>query len=183
MLDDADLSAAMAVLSSSTDPRAVEALKVLRGEAAARAEAALAAEEKAGVEETKALKLAPRIGSALGFLSQENVAQKITDQLYLERMGKIPSAAFMEYRNNLLTIKAIQGMKSVEEARASGWTGPMTDTDIRIIMSTQGSLDENDPVGTLQTLSEMRMKLEAAGAEFEQPTVDDLVKLYTGGES
>lgn len=176
---DADLDAAIQFLAPrATDPNVKAVLDAAVAERDKRTEAAAAAEEKAGVEETKVLKLTPRVGSALDFLSQENVAQRITDELYLERMGKIPSAAFMEYRNNLLTIRAIQGMKSVEEAKASGWTGSMTDNDIKIIMSTQGTLDEADPVGTLQTLNEIRMKLEAEGAEFKAPTVDDLLKLY-----
>jgi hypothetical protein len=177
-LDDAQLSAAMATLSASNDPRAVEALKALRGEAAARAEAATAAEEEAGAEEAKAVMLAPRVGSAIDFLSSENAAGRIRDNIYKERVGLIPDNDYIQYRNTLLTIKALQGMNSIADARATGWTGAMTDRDIQIIMSTVGTLDESDPIGTLQTLNEIRMKLEAEGAEFKEPTPDDLVKLY-----
>lgn len=176
---DADLDAAIQFLAPrAADPNVKGVLDAAVAERNKRTQAAASAEEKAGVEEAKVLKLTPRVGSALDFLSSEGAAQRIRDNIYKERMGLIPDNDFIQYRGTLLTIKAIQGMKSVEEARASGWTGPMTDTDIKIIMSTQGTLDENDPIGTLQTLNEMRMKLEAEGAEFKEPTVDDLLKLY-----
>lgn len=142
-----------------------------------------AAEEEASAEAGKELMLTPRVGSAIDFLSSESAAQRIRDNIYKERVGLIPDNDYIQYRNTLLTIKALQGMKSIAEARATGWTGAMTDTDIKIIMSTVGTLDESDPQGTLRTLNEMRMKLEEAGAEFGQPTADDLVNLYTGGES
>ena len=102
----------------------------------------------------------------------------IRTNIYKERIGLIPDNDYIQYRNTLLTIKALQGMNSIAEARATGWTGAMTDRDIQIIMSTVGPLDETDPQGTLQTLNEIRMKLEAEGAEFKEPTIDDLLNLY-----
>jgi len=118
-LDGAQLSAAMATLSASNDPRAVEALKALRGEAATRAE--------------RAAKSGPDIEN---YKSAQTLITEIANSPDLSGvLGRIEGGIgagmyFSEKENALLSqIEQIRGKAFLDAFEKLKGGGPITDRE------------------------------------------------------
>lgn len=166
------LNSAIQLLQTSADPRAQNALKYAIERRDAMAEAAKAASEEEAVTTQQESMMAPRVDAAIGYLvstdpdtGEESVnEQGILANIAREKAGLPTTFAYNEYKNALETIRAIRGFDSIAAAKEAGWTGTMTDRDIQIIMSSAGSLDPNDPRGTLRTLREIQSQLSPQGS-------------------
>ena len=167
------LNAAIEMLQASSDPRAQNALKYALERRDAMAEAAKTEAEQSEAQAGQASIMLPRVDAALGYLvsvdpqtGEEKINESGIRANQAAELAGIPTSfAYNEYKNALQTITAIRGFDSIADAKASGWTGTMTDRDIQIIMSAKGSLDPNDPAGTLRTLREIKSQLGDASGE------------------
>lgn len=120
-LDDAQLSAAMATLSTSNDPKAVEALKVLRGEAATRA----AAQEKSGPD-------IENYRSAQTLITEISSNPALSGVLGRFEGGIEAGVYFSEKENALLAqIEQIRGKAFLDAFEKLKGGGPITDTEGR----------------------------------------------------
>jgi hypothetical protein len=157
-----DLDEAMRLLGEEESTLREQAIEET---AAAEAEAA-AAEATAVQEETL---MVPMLGDALGFFltpdgevnTQGVLAASI---LPLSAMGADARRAY----GAIETLRGIQTLNSVQEARAAGYTGTFTDADIAIIQSVAGPLTFDNPEATADTLRRIagRLSPEAQQALF-----------------
>ena len=168
------LNAAIQLLQSSSDPRAQNALKYALERRDAMTEAAKTTAEQEQAQAGQTSIMLPRVEAALGYLvsvdpdtGEETVNESAIRANQTAELAGLPTTfAYNEYKNALQTITAIRGFDSIADAKASGWSGTMTDRDIQIIMSAKGSLDPNDPAGTIRTLREIQKELaDASGAD------------------
>lgn len=127
-------------------------------EEAAAAEAEAAAAEATAVQEETLM--VPMLGDALSFFftpdgevnTQGVLAASI---LPLSGMGADARRAY----GAIETLRGIQTLNSVAEARAQGYTGTFTDADIAIIQSVAGPLTFDNPEATADTLRRIAGKL------------------------
>lgn len=128
----------------------------LREQLATETAAAEAEEATAVQEETL---MVPLLGDALGFLLRDgevNTQGAFTaSRLSYELMGEDARKASAA----LDTLRGIQTLNSVQEARAAGYTGTFTDADIAIIQSVAGPLDLRQPEATVATLQRIAERL------------------------
>lgn len=119
--------------------------------AAAEAEAATAIQEET--------LMVPMLGDALGFLLRDGEVNTqgafSASRLSYELMGEDARKASAA----LDTLRGIQTLNSVQEARAAGYTGTFTDADIAIIQSVAGPLDLRQPEATVATLKRIAERL------------------------
>jgi hypothetical protein len=112
------------------------------------------------------------------------------------------SYEFQAIQGALAPLASVRTFENLADARASGYTGTLTDTDIQIISGVGGVLDASNPRATIQTLRQiyqhpdlsdearrlMNIPPEWAaawgGPQSFAPTEDDisLVDRYTGGQ-
>lgn len=128
----------------------------LREQLVTEAAAAEAEEATAVQEETF---MVPMLGDALGFLLRDGEVNTqgafAAARLSYELMGEDARKAYAA----LETLRGIQTLSSVQEARAAGYTGTFTDADIAIIQSVAGPLDLRLPEPTVDTLRRIASRL------------------------
>jgi hypothetical protein len=73
---------------------------------------------------------------------------------YTANMGA-DTYQFRALQGALAPLAAVQAFESVADARAAGYTGTLTDTDIRIISGVGGVLDAANPLASIQTLRQI----------------------------
>ena len=125
----------------------------------------------------------------------------VTQGLYATEEAR-NSYEFQAIQGALAPLASIRTFENLADARASGYSGTLTDTDIQIISGVGGVLDATNPRATIQTLRQiyqhpdlsdearrlMNIPPEWAaawgGPQAFAPTEDDvsLVDRYTGGQ-
>lgn len=114
----------------------------------------------------------------------------------------INTYGFLDLQGALAPLASVRTFENLADARASGYSGTLTDTDIQIISGVGGVLDASNPQATVETLRQiyqhpdlsdearrlMNIPPEWAaawgGPQSFAPTEDDisLVDRYTGGQ-
>jgi hypothetical protein len=113
--------------------------------------------------------MVPLLGDALGFFftpDGEVNTQGVFAAAALPMAAMGPDAR--RAHAAIETLRGIQTLSSVQEARAAGYTGTFTDADIAIIQSVAGPLTFDNPEGTADTLRRIanRLSPEAQQALF-----------------
>jgi len=130
-------------------------------------------------------RLAPLLDDALGFLLNESGEVR---EIVAPLVGAAPFASAMlpgitmdDTRRGRLAMASIQeigaiaAMNGVQEARASGFTGSLTDSDIALIQSTGGTFDIMQPAATARSLRRLQEALQGragGNADDDQALID-----------
>ena len=153
------------VASASLFPDQIETIKLNLAEIDAQIAAEKTSQgQKKGEDASNRITL-PRLASALDFLNPngdvDTDGKPILNPMALSFLGRTqmeltqdPEYAF--YKSSIATIKNQLGYANMAELKKQGVTfGSLSEGEFATVASLAGSLDPNDPLGTLQTLKQI----------------------------
>lgn len=124
-------------------------------------------ETAAAVERAQTVEL-PRIEAALGYLVQgtdENgnpvIDPQFTGPLGMEAFRRLNPTAYNDLQNILNTVRSGQLLETLQQVT----TGALSEGEIAVFGGTRGTLDINDPAGTVRTLMQIQRELQRLLAE------------------
>jgi hypothetical protein len=153
------------VASASLFPDQIETIKLNLAEIDAQIAAEKTSEgQQKGKDASNRITL-PRLASALNFLNPDGAVdtngEPILNPMALSFLGRTsmeltqdPQYAF--YKSSIATIKNQLGYANMAELKKQGVTfGSLSEGEFATVASLAGSLDPNDPLGTMQTLKQI----------------------------